>query len=76
LSIQPRGSCSSRLRVEAVAEQFGAAPFDIEGVFWSHRGETCTFENGPHAATIEEHTHHPAGSTGSECVACHMPKIA
>lgn len=32
--------------------------------------------NGPHSATIEAHTHHAAGSTGSECVACHMPKIA
>jgi rhodanese-related sulfurtransferase len=30
--------------VEAVAESFGAAPFDIEGVFWSHRGEACTFD--------------------------------
>jgi rhodanese-related sulfurtransferase len=30
--------------VAAVAEQFGAAPFDIEGVFWSHRGEACTFD--------------------------------
>jgi rhodanese-related sulfurtransferase len=30
--------------VSAVAEQFGAAPFDIEGVFWSHRGEACTFD--------------------------------
>ena len=30
--------------VKAVAEQFGAAPFDIEGVFWSHRGEACTFD--------------------------------
>jgi rhodanese-related sulfurtransferase len=29
--------------VEGVAEQFGAAPFDIEGTFWSHRGEACTF---------------------------------
>jgi hypothetical protein len=27
-----------------VAEQFNAAPFDIENVFWSHRGETCTFD--------------------------------
>ena len=29
-----------------VAEQFGGAPFDIEGngVFWSHRGERCTFD--------------------------------
>jgi predicted CXXCH cytochrome family protein len=31
--------------------------------------------NGPHAATIEAHTHHAAGSAGGECVACHMPKI-
>ena len=32
-------------------------------------------QNGPHAVSIEEHTHHKPGSTGSECVACHMPKI-
>jgi predicted CXXCH cytochrome family protein len=32
-------------------------------------------QNGPHAASIQEHTHHKIGSTGSECVACHMPKI-
>ena len=32
--------------------------------------------NGPHAGSIEAHTHHPAGSAGSECVNCHMPKIA
>jgi predicted CXXCH cytochrome family protein len=32
--------------------------------------------NGPRAPTIEQHTHHKPGSTGSECVACHMPKIA
>jgi predicted CXXCH cytochrome family protein len=31
--------------------------------------------NGPRTATLEEHTHHKIGSTGSECVACHMPKI-
>jgi predicted CXXCH cytochrome family protein len=31
--------------------------------------------NGPAAATLEEHTHHKSGSTGSECIACHMPKI-
>jgi rhodanese-related sulfurtransferase len=30
--------------VTAVAERFNAAPFDIEGVLWSHRGETCTFD--------------------------------
>ena len=27
-----------------VADRFGATPFDIEGAFWSHRGETCTFD--------------------------------
>jgi rhodanese-related sulfurtransferase len=35
--------------VEAVADRFKATPFDIDGVFWSHRGpvgspeHTCTF---------------------------------
>ena len=32
--------------------------------------------NGPHAPTIEAHTHHKAGSAGNECINCHMPKIA
>lgn len=32
--------------------------------------------NGPHVASLEDHTHHKAGSPGSQCVACHMPKIA
>ncbi len=31
--------------------------------------------NGPHTATIEQHTHHKSGSSGSECIGCHMPKI-
>ncbi|MFG1183239.1 chromate resistance protein ChrB domain-containing protein [Xanthobacter aminoxidans] len=30
--------------VEGVAAAFGAAPFDIDGAFWSHRGEGCTFD--------------------------------
>jgi rhodanese-related sulfurtransferase len=30
--------------VAGVAERFNAAPFDVEGVFWSHRGEQCTFD--------------------------------
>src|SRR3712207_1987368 len=32
--------------VLGVADRFGATPFDIdaEGVFWSHRGELCTFD--------------------------------
>jgi predicted CXXCH cytochrome family protein len=35
-----------------------------------------TSPNGPHTATLQQHTHHAAGSPGSECIACHMPKIA
>jgi rhodanese-related sulfurtransferase len=30
--------------VRAVAERFAATPFDVEGVFWSHRGDRCTFD--------------------------------
>jgi rhodanese-related sulfurtransferase len=30
--------------VGAVAERFGATPFDSEGVFWSHRGPQCSFD--------------------------------
>jgi rhodanese-related sulfurtransferase len=30
--------------VGAVAEHFGAIPFDVEGVHWSHRGDRCTFD--------------------------------
>jgi rhodanese-related sulfurtransferase len=30
--------------VPAVAERFNATPFDIDGVFWSHRGPNCTFD--------------------------------
>jgi predicted CXXCH cytochrome family protein len=32
--------------------------------------------NGPRTATLEEHTHHKTDSAGSQCVDCHMPKIA
>jgi rhodanese-related sulfurtransferase len=32
------------VEVSAVAERFGGAAFDIEGAFWSHRGERCTFD--------------------------------
>jgi len=34
-----------------------------------------TSPNGPKAVDIVRHTHHPAGSSGAECVGCHMPKI-
>lgn len=30
--------------VSGVAERFNATPFDVEDVFWSHRGEQCTFD--------------------------------
>lgn len=32
------------IEVPAVAAYFNATPFDIDGVFWSHRGDTCTFD--------------------------------
>lgn len=31
-------------QVAAVAERFAAIPFDVENVFWSHRGDKCTFD--------------------------------
>jgi rhodanese-related sulfurtransferase len=31
-------------QVVGVGELFGAMPYDIEEVFWSHRGELCTFD--------------------------------
>ncbi len=30
--------------VANVADKFHATPFDVEGAFWGHRGETCTFD--------------------------------
>lgn len=44
--------------VADVADRFRATPFDIEGIFWSHRGETCTFdvmleEFGLHAEALD-----------------------
>ena len=27
-----------------MADRYGATPFDVEGVFWSHRGALCTFD--------------------------------
>jgi rhodanese-related sulfurtransferase len=30
--------------VSGVAERFAATPFDVENVYWSHRGELCTFD--------------------------------
>lgn len=41
-----------------------------------HAANSPNGPNGPHGASLEDHTHHKAGSPGSQCVACHMPKIA
>lgn len=30
--------------VAAIAERFAATPFDVEGAFWSHCGELCSFD--------------------------------
>jgi predicted CXXCH cytochrome family protein len=32
--------------------------------------------NGPRTPTLAEHTHHKVDSAGSECISCHMPRIA
>ncbi|MEP5761308.1 MAG: sulfurtransferase/chromate resistance protein [Litoreibacter sp.] len=34
----------SASQVNEVADRFNATPFDIEDVFWSHRGDKCTFD--------------------------------
>lgn len=39
--------------VLAVAERFGAIPFDTEGVPWSHRGDLCTFDVMVQAFALE-----------------------
>ena len=31
--------------------------------------------NVPRGASLEDHTHHARGSTGSDCLVCHMPNI-
>ncbi|WP_371224124.1 chromate resistance protein ChrB domain-containing protein [Roseovarius sp. 2305UL8-3] len=34
----------SPAEVAGVADRYGATPFDVEDVFWSHRGDNCTFD--------------------------------
>ncbi|WP_422037953.1 chromate resistance protein ChrB domain-containing protein [Roseibium sp.] len=34
----------SPAQVDAVAEKFGATPFDVENAFWSHRDDRCSFD--------------------------------
>ncbi len=36
---------------------------------------STTSPNGPHVATMEQHTYNKDGSPARLCVACHMPKI-
>lgn len=38
---------------------------------------TCHTKDNPAGlkGTVSEHTHHSANSAGSQCIACHMPKI-
>jgi rhodanese-related sulfurtransferase len=31
-------------QVEGVVDRFKATPFDVEGSFWSHRGDRCSFD--------------------------------
>ena len=40
-------------QVTNVAERFNATPFDIEDVFWTHRGDRCTFDTRIAAFGIE-----------------------
>ena len=34
----------SPTEVAGVADRYNAIPFDVENVFWSHRGDKCTFD--------------------------------
>lgn len=34
----------SASQVQNVAEKFDAIPFDMENIFWSHKGDKCTFD--------------------------------
>ncbi len=52
-----------------------------DGLLWKPANQICldchgpNAGPGPHVPTLEAHTHHKADSPGSQCVACHMPKI-
>jgi predicted CXXCH cytochrome family protein len=54
---------------------------DNDALLWKSANDLCldchgpNSANGPHAPTIEQHTHHKVDSRGNECIACHMPKI-
>lgn len=39
--------------VVEVADKYGATAFDVPGVFWSHRGEQCTFDTMLHEFELQ-----------------------
>jgi predicted CXXCH cytochrome family protein len=43
--------------------------------FLDNPNQMCLQCHAEYAARLEAHTHHAAGSEGSRCTACHMPKI-
>ena len=51
--------------VVEVAERFGGVPFDIENVFWSHRGDTCTFDTMIEEFGLRHSTPASPGDDGS-----------
>ena len=46
----------SPAEVDGVASRYNATPFDVEGAFWSHRGDKCSFDT----MLDEFHLHSPA----------------
>jgi predicted CXXCH cytochrome family protein len=75
--------------VESVMYRRGVACFNCHDVHGTANnadlvkpvGQLCltchgpSSPNGPHTASVEQHTHHRPESAGSQCVACHMPSI-
>jgi predicted CXXCH cytochrome family protein len=54
-------------------ENFAANPRSLK--FSDSPDEMCLQCHAEFRNHLKEHTHHPADSEGSRCVACHMPKI-
>ena len=71
-----RGSCYSELRCVDCHN-----PHQSIGKQWSRTADQddaaclrCHDQFQP-AAARQQHTHHPAGSTGARCMNCHMPRM-
>jgi hypothetical protein len=75
------GSEKSRHLTPKETEVFKVSPLSlnfrdkaiVDGIYESCHGTNSP--NGPHAASIEAHTHHKKETAGNECISCHMPKI-